>query len=248
MKRLVRAELLKMSTVRTFRGVVLGAVALAILRFGMVVSSAGKIEASPLGTGASTRDLMLAAGTGAIFFLVIGVLVVVTEFRHGTIGPTFLTTPRRGRVLAAKVMAVALVASAYLIVVSALMLGMTVVLFTSRDIPLDTINGELLAALAGVAIGMPLYGVIGVGLGAIIRHQVAALMIPLGWLLVVENLLPSFGLLRLLAWLPGGATAALGRQDLPGLLPMWAGALLLLGYALAAVGAGSRVIARRDVM
>lgn len=92
-----------------------------------------------------------------------------------------------------------------------------------------------------------MYAVLGVGLGALLHNQVAALMIPLGYLLIVENLLPSFGLMKLVVWLPGGATASLARADLPGLLPMWAGGILLVAYAAAAVFAGGFVLARRDV-
>ena len=245
--KLIKTELFKMRTVRTFKGLIAASVALTMVRFTMVVASAGKIEASPLGTAASTRDLMLAAGSGTILFLVIGVLVVVNEVRHGTISLTFLSTPMRSRVDAAKVVAVAIVALVYLIAISLLLLGLIAALVSSRGIPLDSINRELLAVLVGVVIGMPFYGVIGVGLGALIRHQVAALTIPLGWLLIVENLLPSFGLIRLLAWLPGGATAALARSDIPGLLPMWGGAILLLGYAIAAAGAGTWVLAHKDI-
>jgi ABC-type transport system involved in multi-copper enzyme maturation permease subunit len=245
--RLIKTEFLKLATVRAFKGLIVGSVAFTLVRFVMVVVSAGKIEASPLGTAASTGALMTAAGSGTIIFLVIGVLAVATEIRHGTISHAFLATPRRWQVVAAKFAAVAIVALAYLFAISALLLGLIAVLYTRQGIPLDTINGELLAAMAGVVIGMPLYAVIGVGLGALIRHQVAAITIPLGWLLIVENLLPSFGLARILTWLPGGATAALSRSDIPGLLPMWGGALLLMFYSVAAVGIGGWVLTRRDI-
>lgn len=247
MTQLIKTELLKLATIRTFKGLIAGSVAFTLLRFAMVVSSAGKIESSPLGTAASTQSLMLAAGSGTILFLVVGVLIVVTEYRHGTIGLTFLATPRRGMVVAAKVVTAAIVALAYLLAVSVLVLGLIVALFRSRNIPLDAINGELLALMGGVVVGMPLYAVMGVGLGALIRHHVAALMIPLAWFLIVETLLPSFGLTPILTWLPGGATAALARSNVPGLLPMWGGALLLVFYAAATSALGGWILARRDV-
>ena len=247
MTRLIKTELLKMWSIRTFKGLILGSVALALVRFTTVVASAGRIEAFPLGTAASTRSLLQAGGSGTILLLVVGVLIVVTEIRHGTIGLTFLTTPNRWQVVMAKVAAAAFVAVAYLLTISALLLGLIVLLFSQRGIPLDAVNGELVAGMVGIVIGMPLYAVLGVGLGALIRHHLAAIMIPLGWLLVVETLLPSFGLTRLLAWLPGGATAALARSDLPGILPMWGGGVLLGLYAAAAVLGGGAVLAKRDI-
>lgn len=247
MKRLIRAELRKLTTVRTSKGLIAGAVAFTLVRFVMVVVNAGKIESAPLGTGASTRSLLNSAGTGTLVFLVIGILAVSAEVRHGTIGWTFLATPSRWRVMAAKVAAVLIVSLVYAVTISGLVVAMTAVLFSQRGIPFDTVNAELAATMAGSVVGMPLYGILGVGMGALIHNQIAALMIPLAYLLIVETLIPSFGLMKLMTWLPGGATASLARADMPGLLPMWAGGLLLAAYAAAAVVAGGTALARRDV-
>lgn len=247
MKRVVWTELLKLATVRTFKGILAGAVMFTLVRFGTVVVNAGKIEAAPLGTGASTRDLINSVGSGALLFLVVGILSVSTEVRHGTIGWSFLATPNRWRVMGAKVVAVAIVSVAYVLAISALVVALTASLFAQRGIPLDTINPELAATMAGAMLAVPLYSVMGVGFGALIHNQIAALMIPLAYLMVLENLLPSYGLLKLMLWLPGGATASLARADLPGLLPMWAGGLLMAAYAAAAVVAGGRALTRRDV-
>jgi ABC-2 type transport system permease protein len=247
MSRLVRAEFRKLSTVRTFKGLIAGAVVFSLVRFTMIVVSAGKIEAAPLGTAASTKDMLLVAGAGTLVFLVIGVLSVSTEVRHGTIDWTFLTTPDRWRVLASKIAAVVLLSVVYLIAMSGLLVGLTAVVFSREGIPFGAVvNAEMLAVLGGVMVGLPLYAALGVGLGALIPNQIASLMIPLAWVLVVETLLPSFGLMGLMAWMPGGATASLGRADMPGLLPMWAGALLMIGYAAAAVAAGGTAMTRRD--
>ena len=247
MMQLIRTELLKLRTIRTYKGIIAGAVLFTLFRLLMVVKSAGKIEAAPLGTAASTRDMMLTAGAGTILFLVVGILSVSTEVRYGTIGSTFLAAPNRWRVMAAKVAAVILVAVVYLAAVSILVAGLIAAVFAIQRVPLDTLNAELALVMAGVLVAMPLYGVIGVGMGALISNQLAALLIPLSWLLMVENLLPSFGLVRVLVWLPGGATAAMARSDLPGLLPPWGGALLLAIYAAAAVAIGGKALTGRDV-
>jgi hypothetical protein len=81
----------------------------------------------------------------------------------------------------------------------------------------------------------------------LVRNQVAAVVGVLLWFLLVEGVLPP--VLRaptLPRWLPGGATAALTE---PGgrYLSMWAGGLLLAGYALVLAAIGSRLTLRRDV-
>lgn len=247
MKQLIKTELLKLATIRTFAGILLAGLILTLIRFAMVVVSAGKAEAPALGTAASTRDLFMSIGSGTILLLIFGVLAVTTEIRHGTIGWTFLATPTRWRVLTAKLAAVGISSLAYLIIVTLVVVALTTGLFWREGLLVEGIGGELWAALGGVAVGSLLYPVLGVGLGAIIRHQVAALMIPLGWFLVLENVLPSFGLNHVYAWLPGGATAALARSDLPGLLPMWLAAVILTAYAMAAFVVGLRVLSTRDL-
>ena len=94
-----------------------------------------------------------------------------------------------------------------------------------------------------------LSGLLGVGVAALVRNQVAAVTGALLWFLMVEGVMPA--VLRaptLPKWLPGGATAAL-TYPFPSdqFLPMWAGGLLLAGYALVLAAIGSRVTVRRDV-
>ncbi|HEX2178498.1 MAG TPA: hypothetical protein VHL54_03115, partial [Actinomycetota bacterium] len=138
MNRLIGTELRKLATVRTFWGLLAGAVASTLVRFGMVVVNSGKIEAAPLGTGASTRDLMNSAGTGVLVILVVGILSVSTEVRHGTIGWTFLATPNRWRVMGAKVAAVLIVSLVYAVAITAAVLGLVSLLFARQGIPFDT--------------------------------------------------------------------------------------------------------------
>jgi hypothetical protein len=88
-----------------------------------------------------------------------------------------------------------------------------------------------------------------VGVAALVRNQVAALVGTLVWVLVVEGLLmglvnaPSLG-----RWLPSAAAAAAitspgGAHHLSRL----AGTLVFAGYGLALALAGTRLMARRDI-
>jgi ABC-2 type transport system permease protein len=106
---------------------------------------------------------------------------------------------------------------------------------------------------AGLAIVV--YAVIGVGLGALLRNQVGAIVGALVYLYVVEPLLSAFAATAaVFKWLPGGALEAMtttfrGPQALaPDLLERWQGGLLLLGYGLVATLLGTLLSIRRDVV
>ena len=106
-----------------------------------------------------------------------------------------------------------------------------------------------LSRIVGVAVlGAGLCGLVGVGVGALVRNQVAALVGTLVWVLVVEGLLmglvhaPSLG-----KWLPSAAAAAAITSPGGAHLSRLAGTLVFAGYGLALALAGTRLIVRRDI-
>ncbi len=153
------------------------------------------------------RDL-LGAGLGTyIFALLLGVLTITTEFRHKTVTTSFLVTPRRTRFVIGKLIMIALVGAALAVVI----LVATVV---GGGIALSAVGGSF-SAMAGqigaVAPGMilvfVLFALLGVGVGSLITNQVAAIIICLGWFLIVENIIKGlWGWTG--KWLPSGAASA----------------------------------------
>jgi hypothetical protein len=110
------------------------------------------------------------------------------------------------------------------------------------------LSADVGPVLAAVVVGAALFGVIGVGVGALIRNQIAAVVAALVWEFVLEAILigvvPAVG-----KWLPGGAARGLTRETLSSgnLLPAWGAGLVLLAYGLAFAVAGSQLLVRRDV-
>ena len=98
----VRAELLKVRSTRTTLGLVAGMITLTLL---IVVLSGLLTDADALSSERNQLNLFSTAGIALIFSGLAGVLLITSEYRHGTIRPTFLFTPRRSRVLAAKLTA-----------------------------------------------------------------------------------------------------------------------------------------------
>jgi len=245
---LVRAELLKLRTVRMPYGLAVGMMGSVALGVGGNILGAGQERRVPLDTAAGVANVLSAAGSGAIFVLVLGVLALAGEFRHSTVTSTLLTTPDRRRVVAAKLIASGVVGFGYAAAGSALTLAIAVPWLAAKGIDLTLVRDQVgLAVLAALLISV-LYGLLGVGVGALVSNAVAAVAVALVWMMVVENLLVSL-VPQVGKWLPGGAAAALARVDDPAgaLLPMWAGGALLFRYSLAFAATGTHFVLRRDV-
>jgi len=239
---LVRAELFKLRTTRTSLAIVLSLVGLVVL----VVLLSGLVEdAAPLGERQTQFQLLANGSIASAFAALVGVLSLTTEFRHGTIKPTFLAEPRRGRVLAAKLVACTTAGAVLGAGGVALSFGLGRLTMSVRGIPLVLDHRDLALALGGSVAVSALWGALGLGIGAVVRNQVGAIVGLLVWSLLVESIL--FGLVPSVGrWLPGQAGNALVQVEVPHLLGVLPGALVLLGYAAAAALAGAAVTVRRD--
>jgi len=118
----------------------------------------------------------------------------------------------------------------------------------ARGLAIRLDAGDYALLLAGSAAGAGLWAAIGVGLGAVVRNQVPAVVGICTWLLFVEGLLfGDIGLSNVGRFLPGSlARAATGQDPLMLLAPSLAVPLLAL-YAAAAAAAGWAATTRRDV-
>jgi ABC-2 type transport system permease protein len=247
MTRLVRAELAKLRTIRLFYGVAAAMTAFGVLTVVANVTSAGQQGNPPLSAG----DLPALVGAPAMLLsgaaLLLGILGMTGEFRHHTITQTFLTTPDRGRVVAAKLAAYALAGIAVAVLTLAVTMAVALPWMNAKGLSVSVLDGRLGRVLGGTLLAAGLCGLVGVGVGALIRNQVAALVGVLVWVLVVEGLLltllnaPSLG-----KWLPSAAAAALTNPS-GGHLSRWAGGLLFAAYGLAFSVVGTRFVIRRDV-
>lgn len=188
--------------------------------------------------------------------LVIGVVTVTAEFRHRTVTSTFLTEPRRGTVVAAKLVIAALAGAALAVVAAVGDLVLGAVMVASGDGNASTMLTELGHVAPGVIAAAALFGVYGAGLGALLRNQVAALVVGLGATVVVEPIIR--GVARGVGkWLPSAAAQSLdsvtahaqsgfGATALPLLSPGTAAAVLL-GYGVLLAAAGALTTMRADI-
>lgn len=254
MIRLVRSEWTKLFTTRAWIGLVLGACGMVALFAALFTAFAGESagEGPPLPPVGSEAYEELAFATGAnavVLFLILGIIGMTQEYRHRTATPTFLTTPRRWRVVTAKLLAYLLAAIPLAAVVIAVNVAVVMVYAGARG-NAPSLLGDNLRVLGGAWAALIVYTVIGVGVGALVRNQVGAIVGALVYLFVVEGivqLVPAIS--GAYKWLPGGAleamTATLGLTEL---LEPWQGGLLLLGYGLLAAVLGTFLAVRRDIV
>ena len=261
----IRSELLKM---RTMPGiwVCFGlALPLTALIVWAVFASAG---GSPGHTYSFVKSLndrreLLGAGYFGITFLapVLGVICITSEYRHKTMTSTLVLTPRRDRVLGAKIVVTAwwclLIAVLSLVTAIAIGLPWNAALggVTSQ------VTGQLGAVVPGFVAATILLGFFGLGFGTLVKNQVAGILLAIGGTFILEPLLVLLarGVFHYdLNWLPSAAAASLagslargglgGNHDATSrLLAWWQGGLIMLAWGMVPLALGYFTTIRRDV-
>jgi ABC-type transport system involved in multi-copper enzyme maturation permease subunit len=251
MGRLVRSEWTKLLTTRVWIGLWLGACVLAGGFAALLTAFAGNANSGlpAIGTPQFERLAFAVAANATVLALILGIIGMTQEYRHRTATPTFLASPRRGRVVVAKLIAYALAAVPFAVAVCAVTLLVVVVYAGARGAA-PSLTADNLAVLLRAGLAMVVYAVIGVGLGALLRNQVGAIVGALVYLYVVEPIISSIpatsGAYR---WMPGGALEAMTASNrTTDLLDAWQGGLVLLGYGLLAALLGTVLAVRRDVV
>ena len=239
----LRAELLKIRSTRTTVGLVLGMVGLGVL-FSLLAGLLTK--RADLVTTEDQRGLLGVGSLAGIFSALAGILLVTSEYRYGTIRPTFLFTPNRTRVLGAKLTAGVLAGLIFGVVGEALSYGIGYACLAGRGIDYRLDAGQMTLLVLGTVAASALWGGIGVALGGLVRNQVGAIIGLLAWGFLAENLL--FGLVPSVGRFgPVHAQDALAGLTTDHLLHPTPGALVLIAWAALLSVAGVRLAVRRDV-
>ncbi|MFZ0665493.1 MAG: hypothetical protein WAM97_07035 [Acidimicrobiales bacterium] len=260
--RTLRAEVRKLVTIRsTF--IILAVGFVISIAFGALVAFAprhgrrsfgGTPILPPHGSAKWFLDSLAIFGQFALpLALIIGVMMVTGEYRHKTVTSTFLAEPRRTIVVAGKLTISAFAGFAVGITsaAGALVLGFILVASSHGTVSLMLTQYKSVLGYVGAA---ALYAVYGAGLGALLKSQIATLIVGLGADLVVipviSGTLPSVA-----RWLPGEAAQALAsgvqrsgfENTNVNLLPWWGGVLILLAWGVVLAGVGAAMSIRRDV-
>lgn len=252
MIRLIQGEFAKLFSTKLWLWLLLGGFALTALFMSFTIGFDGSAgNPSPrLSTPEGQRNLFAVPGVAGIFGLILGIIAVTGEFRHQTVTPTFLATPHRGRVVIAKLFAYAVTGLAFGIATILVAIAIALPWLSGKDISVSLGSNGIPGTLIGVVVGVAVYSVLGVGLGALVRNQIAAVVGALVYLFVIEGFVSALPTIRdYYKYFPGGANSALTDQTQPNvtLLEPYQGGLLLVAYGLVFAILGTRIAVRRDV-
>ncbi|HQF03539.1 MAG TPA: ABC transporter permease subunit [Phycicoccus sp.] len=259
----VRSEFLKFFTTRLWWGMAIGifvAGGLFAGFFAWAMSSGGATDqpGAPQGTPTQIANTVYTSGMGIgyLLLLTIGVMAIGSEYRHKTITSTFLSTPQRIKAMLAKVVALMGLGVFYglIAIIGSVGVGASVLsLLGLEAFP----SSEIFRTMALSLLVLGLWALIGLGVGILIKNQVAALLVGVGVAWIVEplaGLLLSFwswGAQHIVQYLPSQATSAVVNSVTQGpqvaRLEWWAAALVLAAYAAVLSGLGIWRVVREDV-
>ena len=245
---LFRAELLKLTTTRMvwgFLGALLAIVAIANI-VGVLATPAEELAGEENQSG-----FFGAAASGIIFVLLLGVMLMAGEFRHGTITQTLLITPNRWKVLVAKLAAGGALGLAFGAAAEVFSVITAVPMLTLKGIDL-ALGNEAVELVFGTLLTTTLAAMLGVALGTLIRNQVFAIILVFALLLIVEPIVTGIIEGRwpgsdIPKFFPGHTIAATLDPEGDDVLSRGGATAVFAVYIAVLAAAGGRFMLSRDV-
>jgi ABC-2 type transport system permease protein len=220
----VGLEVRKSLSTRSGKALVAAATLLAPAAIAIAAGTASEPLDNVLG------PLVVTGMLSALVLVALGVLSTAGEWSHGTVQTTFLLEPRRGRVMAAKSGAVALMGAAVAVVAA----GLSALLLLVME-PSASWDGSA-RAIGMVAVAGAVFALIGAGVGAAVGNTPGALtgiyLLDLGILPVLQVVKPEIAD----KIDPGNAVLELAQGNHQALsitiLAVWVGVALLAGTVM----------------
>lgn len=198
---------------------------------------------------------------GVMFAMLLGILLVTNEYYHQTATATFLTTPRRSKVIFGKLATAMLGAGFFWLFALVLSIAAGAVFLAIKGYGSQLGEWPVLRAILLNALAYGLWGILGIGIGVLIRSQIAAVLLGslaylVGTVLIQNILIPIFffGLgwewVMDVMWLwPGIASQIMVSPEpiFPGAPEWWTGAVALVGYGALFGVVGTLITRRRDI-
>lgn len=207
-----------------------------------------------IGLDATQNSVVGLALLGQLVIVVLGSLVITSEYSTGMIRTSLTVMPKRGVLFAAKAVvfgAVALVIS-MMISFASFFIGQALLSSTHESATLSSPNA--LRAVLVTGLFVTLCGLFAYGLGAILRHTAGAMTTAYGLLFLLPQLakaLPNAWYADVVRWLPGGdalnvLTATIRAQSYPHFFSTWGELAVFAAYTVILLIAGLVLFRKRD--
>jgi ABC-2 type transport system permease protein len=205
------------------------------------------------GFDATQNSILGLALLGQLVIVVLGALMITSEYSTGTIRTSLTVTPRRGTLYAAKAAVFAAMSLVVSFVASFGTFFLGQVLLSSTHVAMSLSQPGVLRSLIITALFVEACGLFAFGIGALVRNTAGALTLSFGGLALVPELirtLPVFLHNDLIRWVPGGdainsMTATIGGQN-PYTFSAWGELAVFTGYAAVLLVLGAVQFSRRD--
>lgn len=250
----VRAEWTKLRSVRSTVWTLLATVGLA-LGFGALIAASQMASWDDLDAAERLRFDPTSFSLSGLFLAqlavgVLGVLVVTSEYATGQIRATLAATPQRLTVLAAKATTFTAVVFGTGLVASFAAFFVGQAIFAPKGLDASISDPGVLRAVVGGALYLTGIGLLGVGVGTILRRTAGAVATLVGLLFVlpiVTGFLPTSFQEGVGRYFPAQAgMAVFNVVPDPRALSPWTGFAVLLAYGAVGLAAGGLALVRRD--
>jgi ABC-2 type transport system permease protein len=248
----LRSELTKMLSVRSTYWTLFALVAASVGWAALVC--AGAVSHGPSTDFNSTQaSLAGQVALGDLIIVVLGALVITSEYSTGMIRTSLAAMPRRGVLYAAKAMVFTAVTLTVSLVTSFADFFVGQAILAGKHLNTTLAQPGVLRAVLLTAAVVTVFGLFAYGTGALIRHTAAAITAMFGMILVLPLLaqaLPESWYESIQRWLPGGsALSAIVTSASPHshyLFTAWGEFAVFCGYAVVLLALGAWSFIRRD--
>jgi hypothetical protein len=187
---------------------------------------------------------------GQLAIAVLGVLIITTEYSTGGMKATLIAVPNRMRVLAAKSIVFAIIATIVGLITSFGAFYASMPFWSHQGIATNFSDPGVLRAVIGAGLYVLASGMFGLALGAIIRHTAGAITAAVGLLLIappLTNLLPGRWGDRVMEYFTSNAGSRIAAVvDVPGQATPWIGYLTITIWWVVPLLFGAWLMQTRD--
>jgi ABC-2 type transport system permease protein len=244
MRNLLAAEYLKLRTTKTTWALLAATVATTSLAVigAIMVASNSKLDLESLD---GIRTVLHVTASGGIFVLVLGIIISAGEYRQRTSTDTFLTSPKRWKVIVSKLVVATSTGVVFGALAAGSAIGVANHVYAAKGYTFPLGSSQAWTILGGSVLAAALFGAIGAATGSLVRNQVTAIVAWLSWLFVIENII--LGLSATVGrWLPAALNRSLVRDPNADLLGQGTAGFALLVYGVVIVFAALLYESRRD--